>query len=417
MRIILASIGTAGDHHPLLGIGRCLKRRGHNVTFLANAYFAPAVERAGLGFHSIGDEADYREVIASPALFGDGLAGLKLLSDRLAGPAIRPTFEFLKEQYEAGPCVVVALVWAFGARVAQDKLGLPLVTLHLQPTLLPTLHDMPTIPTWIPKGVRSAGRRVMEHVFDGVVCGPLNTFRAEIGLPPARRVLWDWMHSPQRIIGLFPEWYAPPQPDWPAHARQTGFPLYDEGDVQQLSPEAEAFLGEGPPPIVFTPGSGMRHGHRFFAASAEACRRLGRRGMLLTPFAEQIPVELPEGVRHFPYLPFSRVLPHAAALVHHGGVGTMSQALAAGVPQLITPYAFDQPDTAARIRRLGVGDAVSPRNYSAETATTVLKRLLSSEAAAVKAGECADRVRQSSPLDATCRLIEEVGASDSLEHQ
>jgi UDP:flavonoid glycosyltransferase YjiC (YdhE family) len=225
------------------------------------------------------------------------------------------------------------------------------------------------------------------------------------------------MHSPQRIIGLFPEWYAPPQPDWPAHARQTGFPLYDEGEVQQLSPEAETFLAEGPNPIVFTPGSGMQHAHRFFAASVEACRRLGRRGALLTPFAEQIPDGLPDGVRHFAYLPFSRALPHAAALVHHGGIGTMSQALAAGVPQLITPYAFDQPDTAARIRRLGVGDAIQPRSYNAETATAALKRLLSSDAAAVEARKCAELIRRCSPLDETCRLIEEAAVSDSLKHK
>jgi rhamnosyltransferase subunit B len=131
VHILLVSIGTAGDLHPLVGIGRRLKERGHEITLLANDYFAPVVARAGLGFHSIGAEADYRSVIGSPDLFGNELKGLKLLCNRLAAPALRPTYEFLKAQYEAGPCIAAALIWSFGARVAQEKLGLPLVTLCL----------------------------------------------------------------------------------------------------------------------------------------------------------------------------------------------------------------------------------------------------------------------------------------------
>src|SRR5207248_1745452 len=81
------------------------------------------------------------------------------------------------------------------------------------------------------------------------------------------------------------------------------------------------FLAGGGPPLVFTPGTAAHDQRRFFAESAEACRRLGRRALLLTRFRGQLPARLPEGVRHADYLPFSRLLPHAAALVHHGGGG------------------------------------------------------------------------------------------------
>ena len=79
--------------------------------------------------------------------------------------------------------------------------------------------------------------------------------------------------------------------------------------------------------------------------------------MFLTQYPEQLPARLPNGVRHFNYIPFSTVLPRAAAFVHHGGIGTTAQALAAGVPQLVVPLAHDQPDNAVRIRHLGVGDS------------------------------------------------------------
>ena len=131
---------------------------------------------------------------------------------------------------------------------------------------------------------------------------------------------------------LFPEWFAPPQPDWPNNLVQTGFPLWDERTDAGLAPEVKEFLDAGEPPIVFTPGSANIFGKRFFGAAIEACQRLGHRGILLTRFPEQIPDRLPSGVRHFDYIPFSLLPPKAAALVHHGGIGTTAQALAAGSP-------------------------------------------------------------------------------------
>ena len=122
------------------------------------------------------------------------------------------------------------------------------------------------------------------------------------------------------------------------------------------------------PNCSMTPGSAMRHAQEFFAESVAACQRLGRRGLLLTRFAEQVPTDLPETIRHLEYVPFSRVLPRAAALVHHGGIGTTAQALAAGIPQLVMPLAHDQPDNAARLERLGVGRTIAPRRYRAARA-------------------------------------------------
>jgi UDP:flavonoid glycosyltransferase YjiC (YdhE family) len=80
--------------------------------------------------------------------------------------------------------------------------------------------------------------------------------------------------------------------------------------------------------LVVAPGSaGDVHPN---VGLALALSRSGQRGILLTQFPEQLPATLPNGVRHFNYVPFSRVLPCAAAFVHHGGIGTTAQALAAG---------------------------------------------------------------------------------------
>ena len=67
--------------------------------------------------------------------------------------------------------------------------------------------------------------------------------------------MYRWLHSPQLVIGFFPEWFAAVQPDWPPHTHLVGFPLWDTGRPGAIPEDAETFLAAGPPPIVFTPGS------------------------------------------------------------------------------------------------------------------------------------------------------------------
>ena len=108
------------------------------------------------------------------------------------------------------------------------------------------------------------------------------------------------------------------------------------------------------------PGSAMAHGKEFFARALATCRQLGLRAVFVTPFAEQLPAALPDTILPTPYVPFDLLLPRLAALVHHGGIGTTAQALASGAPQLITPFAHDQFDNAARVVKLGAGEQRAP---------------------------------------------------------
>jgi UDP:flavonoid glycosyltransferase YjiC (YdhE family) len=243
-------------------------------------------------------------------------------------------------------------------------------------------------------------------VLDQLLGPELNGTRTELGLAPVKRIFNDWINSPTLTIGLFPEWFAPPQPDWIPQLRLTGFPLYDEHDVTRLSPEVEAFLAAGSPPIAFTPGSAMTFGHEFFAAAVAACEKLGRRGILLTRHPDQIPTSLPESVRYFDFVPFTHLVPRCAALVHHGGIGSMSQAFQAGVPQVVMPMSHDQPDNIERAVGLGVGAELKPKHFTGDRLAAVLKPLLDSPDVHAKCQAIAVKLAGSTALDDTAKLME-----------
>jgi UDP:flavonoid glycosyltransferase YjiC (YdhE family) len=314
--------------------------------------------------------------------------------------------------------VLVYSTLAFGARIAQETLRLPGVAVHLSPSIFFSAIEPPKfkgvfLPPWLPVGLKRAMLSFASAVFiDRIFAGPVNDFRKTLNLPPVRGILKEWCHSPQRVIGLFPAWYAQPQADWPPQAVVTGFPLFDEKDVAGLTPELELFLERGSPPIVFTPGSANLYGHKFFDAGIRACTLLNRRGILLTRHSEQIPKNLPAGVIHAPYAPFSQLLPRSAALVHHGGIGTTAQGLHAGIPQLIMPMSFDQPDNADRVQRLGAGDWLSPRKFTAKNVAAKLARLLESTAVKDACGVITGRFATGpDPLAETVRWIEQLNPS------
>lgn len=113
-------------------------------------------------------------------------------------------------------------------------------------------------------------------------------------------------------------------------------------------------------------------------------------------------------MRHVDYVPFSALLPRAAAIVHHGGIGTTAHALAAGIPQLVVPRIYDQPDNAGHVRRLGVGDRLGPLRFRGRPAARKLRHLLGSSEVAHRCRVVARKFQEARPLAYTCELIEQV---------
>ena len=109
-----------------------------------------------------------------------------------------------------------------------------------------------------------------------------------------------------------------------------------------------------------------------------------------------------------PYVPYSKIFPHAATIVHQGGSGTTGQALRSGRPQLIVPYGWDQPDNGARLERLGVGLCLARSAYSAESATAVLSRLLTEPNFAARARGLATQVEGEEALMLACDAVEAI---------
>jgi rhamnosyltransferase subunit B len=414
LNVLVIPVGSHGDVHPLVGVGAALAGRGHRVTVLTNDHFEPLVRRAGLPFESIATDEEFRSIMDDPDLWHP-TRGWKTVFQKGILPLVRRTYDAVVRHYRAAPDdkVVVAATLALGARVAQDELRIPTATVHLQPSIFLSAYDTPRLPMMpLPRNLFSPSVKqwlfgqISTRMTDPVLAPTVNALRAERGLPPASRIATEYWNSPDLVLGLFPDWYAQPQPDWPPQVRLTGFPLFDERGHAPLPEPLVAFLAAGAPPVAFTPGSAMLQGGRFFQQSVAACVRANLRGVLLTRHRDQVPASLPPNVIHVDYAPFSELLPRCAALVHHGGIGTAAQAMAAGCPQLIMPMSHDQPDNAERVRKLGVGAELSARRYKAKAIARALNELTTSTSLRARCAELSARIRGARPVEQTCELIE-----------
>ena len=418
---LVVSLGGPGDTYPLFAAALELRKRGHRVRFVGNWGFAPLAASFHIDF--IGyerPELGLERTLSSR--LAQGLRGTITHSwpyqslsrnarrKRSYLGAMRWLYDLIANQPDPSRTIVVSRANSLGARLAQEKLGVPLVTIQLQPAAFRSIHDAPGLP--LPNFAGRATRKLAWSMIDaGLGCTitpPLNRFRSELGLAPVRRPLRSWIYSPDLVLGFFPDWFGAPQLDWPSNTHAVGFSRLDEGEFRGVPRECEEFLAGGESPIIFTRGSHSRslEALRFFETSIEIARLFNRRAILLARERDWIPKDLPNNVGYFGYVPLSKVLPRAAAMIHHGGLGTTAHAFAAGIPQIAVPLSDDQPDNAARIERLGAGVRISPARYQAPLAARTLQFLLGSAQVRSTCRTLATSLENQDSLGDACRLIE-----------
>ncbi|MBN8417542.1 MAG: glycosyltransferase family 1 protein [Verrucomicrobia bacterium] len=405
--ILLLPFGSAGDVFPFIWLGRQLMARGHRVRMITACLFEEQARKAGIEFISLGERDEFEAMIRDPRIWKSGI-GTKVVFE-FAAKSVEPYLAAIESCGKVD--LMLAPVTAFAGRLAREKHGIPLITVHLQPAVFVSAYETPLLhpvirhfnklPVWFKKVIFS-----LPNPVDLFALPKVRRICEANGVKPPRSLWREWWDSPDGVLALFPAWFAAPQPDWPANLLQWTFPLEDLAKEQALQPELHAFLAHGEPPVIFTPGSANVQASRFFAVAAEAVKRIGCRAVFVTREPKQVPPNLPSSILTVEYAPFSTLLKHAAVFVHHGGIGTMSQGFAAGVPQLIMAMAHDQPDNADRLERLGAGIGLSVRQFTPERVAHELKQLLHEVAIRQAALGCADTLRQAPSLELLLKWIE-----------
>jgi rhamnosyltransferase subunit B len=415
MRIVFSTFGTFGDVNPLIALALELKRRGHTPVLAAPSMFREKVEPLGIEFAAVRPNQDPNDKRMVEMIW-DIKKGTERGLREFLFPAIRDSYQDLLAAVQGADLLVTGEL-SYAGPIIAEKTGIPWASYVLAPLSFFSGYDPPVLPPYptlakvqslvpgvghlVPRFARLVTRHWAE---------PIYKLRRDLGLLDGENPIFDAKHSKLLVLALYSRVLGDPQPDWPASARITGFAFYD-GDAgnMNLAPELEAFLADGPPPLVFTLGSAavMAAGD-FYEVSAKAADLLGQRAVLLTG---NDPQNIPKGplsnnICIARYAPYSQIFPRASVIIHQGGVGTTAQALKAGRPMLVMPYSHDQPDNARRVKHLGVAQVIQRKEYRPEAAARKIKALLEDTACSTRAAEVARVIMEEDGVRTACDALE-----------
>jgi UDP:flavonoid glycosyltransferase YjiC (YdhE family) len=427
-KIVLNTFGSFGDLHPFLAVGLALRRRGHRAVIATSNVYRDKILAESLEFFpvrpDVGELLDRPDLIAK--LWDSRRATQFLVRDYLA-PRVSDSFEDLRAGCGDADLLLTHSA-AFGGPIVAQLLQIPWLSVILQPAAMFSAADPAYIAEapWLrhlfrlgPFFVRALMRLADPYVRKSIK--PILELRESLGLSNRVNPLTYGQFSPYGTLALFSRAMAKPQPDWPAKTTQTGFVFYDrlgqgfavgsETRARRREGELLTFLENGEPPILFTLGSSaVMHAGSFYAESFGAVQELGRRAVLLIGQSNRstLPATLPPSIYVAEYLPYSEVMPRAAAVVHQGGIGTVAQTLRSGRPMLIVPWAHDQPDNAERIRKIGAGRSLRRNRYRVRSAAEELDKILKDSSYEANARKASEIIAGENAAERACDAIEGV---------
>jgi rhamnosyltransferase subunit B len=392
MRVLLTAFGTSGDNLPTIALAQALRARGDEPLLLLNPLYEEAARARGLAFVPVGPRWVPEEV-ANAARYLHPRRGAIAIWNDFYLPNVARTFETVRRAIVEHRAEVVVSHWlCFGGHFAAGVAGVHHVVMNLAPCWWysradPSAYSAVAGPRWLLRWMLFLPRWLVNHF----IGGSLRAVCRALGVPHRRDVYFAAFREADHNLALWSPAFRPPAPDDPARATICGFP-WDEGESSTLGADLERFLDGGDPPVAVTLGSsGAAIGAELYARVAGACRELGARAVL---------VGAPDGAGHgvdgvfaVPRAPHRLLFERCRAVIHHGGIGTLAEALRSGHPTAIVPLGNDQHDNARRARSLGGSLTWSPALVRRGDLRGALKRLLADEGLRLQAASLGARTR------------------------
>ncbi|NES79111.1 MULTISPECIES: glycosyltransferase [unclassified Okeania] len=370
MRITILALGTRGDVQPYIALGLGLQAAGHQVKIASLDIFEDFISNKGLHFASLGGiskklkkRSQNKDKINSISfhglwgrinwwfIFGSSLENLMF-----------KTWEVCQETD-----VIIYSRLSLPAYHIAEKLGIPCYAAYTNP-LTPT-RTFPN-PLFTSNFNLEGKLNWLTHIAEEQFCWQLirkeiNQWRTEtLNLSPIPITGVYSRQRQQKIPTL--HCYSPnvlPKPsDWQDWAYVTGYWFLDSPANWQPPKELIDFLVAGSPPVYIGFGSmSDTNPEALTKLVLDALAQSGQRGILMKGWGALSNADLPDNVFKIDSVPHDWLFPQVAAVVHHGGAGTTSAGLRAGVPSIIIPFVADQPFWGQRLANLGVGTQPIPR--------------------------------------------------------
>lgn len=408
MRITILTIGSRGDVQPYVALGLGLQAAGHKVRLATHTTFEKFVSSRGLDFASLEGNPqqwhDMRKREEKHSYLESGRNTIRYLRQGV-NVVFRSSMEkLLADSWRAcqgADAIIYSLIAVGGYHIA-EKLGVPGYAAWYCPASRTRAFPSPIVQTGLSLGgtYNWLTYIFVEQLFWQSLQQSINQWRQEtLNLPPIpvsglynrlqeQRVPFIYSYSPAVL---------PKPPDWHDSLHVTGYLFLERPPGWQPPADLVDFLASGPPPVYIGFGSMIgRNPEARTELVLKALAHTRHRGILDTGWGSLSKADLPDHVFQIDSesAPHDWLLPQMAAVIHHGGAGTTTAGLRAGLPSIIVPFVPEQFFWGQRVADLGVGPPPIPeKRLTAERLATAIRSATSDKAMQAKAADLGQRIR------------------------
>ncbi len=397
----------------MAALARSLQRRGHEVVLFGIADIEERVRAAGIEFHRIGAE-DYPigtlETLDNQMARLKGLAALRFTLQRVRASTRMVLRDGPQAVRTAGIEALLVDEADFAGNVA-DYLGLPWISIALLPPLVPDDRFPPFWLGW--QAGEDSFRRWRNRLAMRLLLGMASPIFSEVNRQRRAWGLKPHATPADELSRLAQITQLPEALEFPLRGKRPAGLHYTGPFVHaQQRPEVE-FPWEqldGRPLIYASLGTFQNGSETIFRTIADACAGLDAQ-LLLSLGGGLDPADLgklagaPVVVRFAPQL---EILKRAALVITHGGINTVLESLAEGVPLVAVPLGNDQPGVAARVKARGAGVVVSRHRLTPARLRTAVALVLRENRYRDAAQDLKKAIRQLDGPNRAADLIEQV---------
>jgi MGT family glycosyltransferase len=360
--VLFVVLPERGHIHPFLGAAEALRERGARVSFYAPRDVAPilvplgwedvhAPEGAGPPAAEHRGEA-FAELLADPARLR---AWIRAMLVDAAEPSIAPLRAHLTR---SRPDVVVIDPMAYFAAIAAHEEEVP--WLGLSTSLNPCIRD----------DVESELIRTLRDLD-----GARRALFAAHHLPDVRFRVSDALSPRGTFVLSTPALVGSSLPN-------DGVPVHLVGSSLPRSTHAPEPPKSDARPLVYCSfGSQAYHQPAQLEVVISAARKVDARFVIAMGELATSPLgtSVPPNVTAVGFAPQIPLLAEAAVAVTHGGANSVHEALAFGVPMLVSPICNDQPHNASLVRASGAGLVLDLANATPSEVEAALRMLCATD--------------------------------------
>ncbi len=408
MNITILTFGSRGDVQPFLPLSLGLMSRGHNVILAAPARFKSLVEEHGITFFPL--SGDPEEL--SRRLNDAGYNFFKLAKE-LMSHAVDIGAEMMRQTDEAcrdADLIIHTFAHAVGAHTLAREKNIPDIHIQTFPMFTPT-GDYPNI------SLPNLHNRFLNHLTH-IASLRITELTSSLGFEqvrrrarlPKRKLYSPFKDSPLRlrtpILCAWSPSLIPPSSDWSPRVHVTGYYFFPHDESYNPPNELKAFLEAGKPPVCVSFGSMVhKNAEKVDKVIRESLKRTNNRGIILSGWGSA-KRESTDDVLYLESAPHDWLLPKCKMVVHHGGAGTTSAALCAGIPQIVVPFMADQPFWGSRVHAIGV--APKPIRVNQLSVDKMVRAMAEAESKAIleRAQATGQRIRSEEGVTNAVKLIE-----------